>query len=110
LTVTERIESTCGAGERTSRDLTRLRSAAGEAVGSAFYGTMLKMMRNDPFKGKYGHGGRGEEVFAGQLHGIMAEQMGTVMRRGPGEALYKHLARQQQRFSQQGPTMMEVNA
>lgn len=74
-------------------ELTRLHKTAGEVVGSAFFGTLLKMMRNDPLKGRYGHGGRGEEVFAGQLHGLLGERLGTALRRGPGEAVYEHLAR-----------------
>lgn len=80
-------------------DLERLRKTAGEVVGSSFFGTLLKMMRNDPLKGKYGHGGRGEEAFAGQLHGVIAERLGTAMKRGPGEAVYQHLAKQQERAS-----------
>jgi hypothetical protein len=80
-------------------DLERLRKTAGEVVGSSFFGTLLKMMRNDPFKGKYGHGGRGEEAFAGQLHGVIAERLGTAIQRGPGEAVYQHLAKQQERAS-----------
>lgn len=80
-------------------DLERLRTTAGEVVGSAFFGTLLKMMRNDPFKGAYGHGGRGEEAFAGQLDGVIAERLGTAMKRGPGNAVYEHLARQQERLT-----------
>ena len=89
-------------------ELERLRTTAGEVVGSAFFGTLLKMMRNDPFKGKYGHGGRGEEAFAGQLDGMIAERLGTSMQRGPGQAVYEHLARQQQRVTRPRSSSWEV--
>lgn len=87
------------ASAKPTPELERLRTTAGEVVGSAFFGTLLKMMRNDPFKGKYGHGGRGEEAFAGQLHGMIAEQLGSAMQRGPGQAVYEHLAAQQLRVT-----------
>lgn len=76
-------------------DLDRLKEAAGQVVGSVFYGTLLKTMRESELKGPYGHGGRGEEVFAAQLHGILAERMGTETRGGLGEILYRHLSKQQ---------------
>lgn len=93
------LTSTTELSPRIQADLTRLRDAAGRVVGSTFYGTMLKMMRESPLKGEYGHGGRGEEVFAGQLHGIWAEQMGTASTRGLNDALYRHLSQQQLRIS-----------
>jgi len=79
-----------------ARDLHRLKQTAGQVVGNVFFGTLLKMMRESPLKGKYGHGGRGEEVFAGQLHGVLAEKAGTAMKRGLGEVLYERLAHQQE--------------
>lgn len=73
----------------------RLREAAGQVVGSAFYGTIFQMMRENPFKGKFGHGGRGEEVFSAQLHGVLAERMGQARQNNLSDVLYKRLEKQQ---------------
>ena len=78
--------------------LLRLREAAGQVVGSVFYSTMLKTMRESKLEGKYGHGGRGEEVFAAQMHDLLAERMGTAQSGGLAEALYTRLEPQQQRI------------
>lgn len=83
------------ASRAVERDLQRLRETSGKVVGSFFFGTLLKTMRESTLKGPFGHGGRGEEVFAGQLHGLLAERMGEAMNQGPQEALYRSLARQQ---------------
>ena len=82
-------------------DLSRLRRAAGQTVGSFFYGTLLRTMRESSLKGDYGHGGRGEDVFAGQLHNLMAESLGTSPNNDLGEIVYRSLERQQQLISQQ---------
>ena len=52
----------------------RLEQVAKAAVGSVFFAPMLKMARDNPWKGKYGHGGRGEEVFGAQLDMELAER------------------------------------
>jgi len=44
-------------------------------VGETFFGQMLKAMRKTVGKPAYFHGGRGEEVFQGQLDQMLAEQM-----------------------------------
>ena len=75
--------------------LARLREVTGRVVGSVFYGTMLKMMRDSSLKSQIGHGGSGEDAFAGQLDGIWAERLGEASHRGLGEVLYRHLERQQ---------------
>ena len=85
-------------GERPPA-LERLRQVTGQVVGSVFFGTLLKTMRESELKGKYGHGGRGEDVFAAQLHGVLAERMGEASNHGVSEALYRHLARQQSLMS-----------
>jgi Rod binding domain-containing protein len=81
------------------RDLAQLRQATGQVVGSVFFGTLMKTMRDSELKGKYGHGGRGEEVFSAQLHGVLAERMGEASSGGVSTALYKHLERQQRLIS-----------
>jgi hypothetical protein len=73
----------------------KLRDATDAVVGSVFFGTILKAMRNSKLKGEYGHGGRGEEVFGAQLHGVYAERMGGAMQGNLREALLNRLEKQQ---------------
>ena len=56
----------------------RLTKAANEIVGQVFYGTLLRTARSSPLKGKYGHGGRGEEVFQAQLDDVLARGAGRA--------------------------------
>ncbi len=84
-----------------TKGLARLRESSERVVGTVFYGTMLKAMRNSGIQGKYGHGGRGEQAFAGQLDAILAERMGAASKGGLTETLYRHLEKQQQRISTQ---------
>ena len=64
-------------------------------VGSVFYGTLMKTMRESEMKGKYGHGGRGEEAFGAQLDAMLAERAGKGTNGGLAAALYESLERQQ---------------
>ncbi len=86
---------------RVERDLNRLREVTGQVIGSVFFGTLLRTMRESSMKGPYGHGGRGEEVFAAQLHNIYAEQVGTSLRSGVSETIYQRLEHQQELYSAQ---------
>lgn len=100
-------------GQRPSRveqDLSRLKDVAGKIVGSVFYGTMLKAMRESTLNGPYGHGGRGEEAFAPQLHGILAERMGSQTKGGLADALYARLEKQQRLMSNLRPSSQKVPA
>jgi hypothetical protein len=103
MTVTP-TTATANDAARVQREMTRLDDVTGKVVGSVFFGTLLRSMRQSEMKGAYGHGGRGEEVFAGQLHGIYAEQVGRSMRGGLKEALLDRLARQQELMTRQRPT------
>mgnify|MGYP001613282635 CR=1 FL=1 len=78
-----------------SSKLSALREAAGKTVGSAFYGTIFQMMRESPFKTKIGNGGRGEEVFSAQLHGVLAERLGESKQSNLSDVLYRRLEKQQ---------------
>jgi hypothetical protein len=69
----------------------RLRGKIDEFVGIAFYGELLKATRNSSLQGEYGHGGRGEEVFAGQLHMELAQQAGRARRSPLTDAIYRKL-------------------
>ena len=97
-----------GAGQGSR--LQRLDEAAKQIVGSVFYGTMLKTMRESEMRGNFGHGGRGEEVFAAQLDGVIAERAGKASQGGLAEFLYQRLERQQ-RLIDDGTkrTPMKVN-
>lgn len=94
--------STMAANElyTTNSRLRTLRDTAGKAVGSAFYGTIFQMMRQSPFKTDIGHGGRGEEVFSAQLHGIFAERMGECRNHNLSDVLYRRLEKQQRLIDQ----------
>jgi len=86
------------ADTRIKADLARLREATGKIVGSVFFGAMLKSVRESGMKGRYGHGGRGEEVFASQLHGVLAERAGVSAPGGLADALFRRLESQQIRI------------
>ncbi len=92
------------------RDLAALRKTSGQIVGSVFYGTLLKTMRQSVIKGEYGHGGRGEEVFANQLDAILAERMGTAGNSGLANVLYDRLERQQIGMSRASALAQEGSA
>ncbi len=81
------------------RDLQRLRKASAAAVGSVFFGTLLRTMRNSRLKGTFGHGGRGEDVFAAQLDQLLAERIGRATNTGLQEVLFDRLKRQQEVIS-----------
>lgn len=93
------IDQTAATASATKVATKRLRTTTDQVVGSVFYGTMLKTMRAGTMRGKYGHGGRGEEIFSAQLHGILAERIGTSMSGGLGDVLYKALKPQQERIN-----------
>ena len=96
-TAIETVTETAGVVER---DLRRLREGTGKVVGSVFYGAMLKAMRSSSIKGPYGHGGRGEEVFAAQLDARLARRMGEASKGGLAETLYRWLEGQQEKISE----------
>ncbi len=96
-----RVDMSTDASSRVTRDLKRLRETTGKVIGSVFFGTLLKTMRESKLQGPYGHGGRGEQVFAAQLHGLLAERMGRGMTNGLGETIYRSLERQQTLISRQ---------
>ncbi len=61
------------AGEGTKPG--ELREAFDQFVGESFYGMLFKTMRQSVGKSAYFHGGRGEEVFQGQLDQMLSEKM-----------------------------------
>lgn len=99
----EAIKADAPMAPATKADLSQLRETAGQAVGAFFYGTLLRSMRESSFKGEYGHGGRGEEVFSAQLHDQLAERLGAAPGSGLGEIIFRSLEHQQRLFSEQRP-------
>ena len=69
-----------------------LRRKVGEFVGLTFFAPLLKQASDSRLKGKNGHGGRGEEVFRGQLNELLAMRIGESGRFGLVDALVKRLA------------------
>jgi hypothetical protein len=92
--MTSSMSSSTAAAEAVQRAARSelLREKVGEFVGLTFYGTLLQTAQRSPLKGKYGHGGRGEEVFRSQLNLELARQAGRAGRLGIDEAIYKRLA------------------
>jgi len=81
------------AGEIANRGRTQLRKAADEVVGQVFYGTMLRQLRSSTLQGKYGHGGRGEEVFQAQLDQVLANRAGAAQSSDMSDAIVKRYGR-----------------
>lgn len=88
----EMATATTQATKASVKDLDELRQVSTEVLGSVFYGTLMKTMRESTLKGPYGHGGRGEEIFAAQLDGLLAERMGKSQWNGKENFLFEHLA------------------
>lgn len=80
--------------------IAQLRQATDKLVGSLFYGTLLRQMRSSVLKGPYGHGGRGEEIFAAQLDQIFAERMGEARTTNLTDAVVKRYGAKAERMAQ----------
>ena len=93
------VEAISGTSDAVRHDLARLKEASGKIVGRMFFGTLLKTMRESSLGTGMGRGGRGEAVFAAQLHEIYAERMGTAAHGGLKDVLYESLKPQQERIS-----------
>ena len=73
--------------------LAELRIAAEQLVSITFFQTLLQTAHNSSMKGKYGHGGRGEEVFTAQLDGLLAERSTASSGFKLVDEIYERLAR-----------------
>ncbi len=67
----------------------QLVNATRKWVSQTFYGTMLKQMRDSPFKSEMFSGGRGGQSFSAMLDQHLAEHMG----RGSGDKLVRAIVR-----------------
>ena len=70
-----------------------LRRAVDEMIGVTFFGEMLKLARSSAIKGKFGHGGRGEEIFAAQLDQELARRAGQGMQNSLSDVIYNRLVK-----------------
>lgn len=79
---------------RQKADVERgLRKSIDEFVGMVFYGQLLKAMRDSPLKSDIGHGGRGEDIFAGQLDIELSQRIGRAGGFNLSDAIYRRLRR-----------------
>lgn len=83
-----------------------LKEHARKLVSQTFFGTMLKQMRNSPFKSELFEGGRGGQVFTSMFDQHLSEQMAG----GAGEKLVNALVRRLQRIRTQANGGHELNA
>ena len=79
--------------DKRQQRMQELRGMVDEVVGVTFFGQMLKMAQKNPFKASYMQGGRGEEVFRGQLNMELARHAGRGVHTGLSEAIYSQLSR-----------------
>jgi hypothetical protein len=86
-----------------------LRKNVDEFVGMAFYSPMLKTMHNSTIKGDFGHGGRGEEVFQGQLDMELASRAGKATQSSLSEAIYSRMKRVTDAQHGTTPQVAELN-
>lgn len=68
-----------------------MRKEVGEFVGNIFYGTLIRQMQASKFKTKYMDGGRGEEVFQGQMGMELAQRMGRSVSDPVSNKLYESI-------------------
>lgn len=66
------LEARAVSGNKSQADL---KDAFSDFVGQTFYGQMLASLRSTEGKVAYMNGGRGEEIFRGQLDQVIAEKL-----------------------------------
>jgi hypothetical protein len=66
-----------------------LKEAFSDFVGQTFFGQLIASMRKTVGKPAYFHGGRGEEVFQGQLDQMLAERMSDASREQFAEPMFE---------------------
>lgn len=84
-------------------DRQALREGVGEFVGGVFYGALLRQMQNSTLKGKYFHGGRGEDAFQGQLNLELARKLGQAKNNPVADRLLETIER---RLGREGPASL----
>ncbi len=84
-----------------------VRQRVGEVVGDVFYGALLRQVQNSRLKGAYFHGGRGEDVFQGQLNIELARKIGQAGNNPIADRLTKTI---QMRLQRQGHPLSQPEA
>jgi Rod binding domain-containing protein len=77
-------------GEQEHQQLTQ---SARKLVAQTFFGTLLKQMRDSPFKSELFSGGRGGEVFGEMRDQHLAERMADGAGRRLADSIVKHIER-----------------
>lgn len=91
--VTETAEHLAKAERTRQGKLAELRTASEQLVGITFLQTLLKTARSSSLKGEYGHGGRGEEIFAERLDAVFAESTAASPGFGLVDEIYNRMAK-----------------
>jgi Rod binding domain-containing protein len=87
-----------GAVKNAAEDVT-LRREAQRLVSQVFFGTLLKQMRNSPFKSELWSGGRGGEAFGGLYDQHLADRMAKASGKKLVNSIVKSLRRDRARKS-----------
>jgi hypothetical protein len=82
-------DDSTGLLEALGSDKTPLHQAFDQFVGTALYGQMLATMRKSQGKPPYFHGGRGEEIFQGQLDQELVKSMTSAQGGRLAQAMYE---------------------
>jgi hypothetical protein len=91
LAADDHLQASAGRVSQARGD--ELRQLVGEFVGNVFYGTVFRQMQASKLKGKYMHGGRGEEIFQAQLGMELAKRMGRAASDPVANSLYESFRR-----------------
>ena len=86
------VRSLAQADQEQQGKLLEVRRAAEQLVGMTFFQTLLQTADSTALKGKYGHGGRGEEVFKQQMNAIFAERTAASTKFPLVDAVYDKMA------------------
>jgi Rod binding domain-containing protein len=84
---------------KTAASDEQLRSEAQRLVSQVFFGTLLKQMRNSPFKSEMWSGGRGGEAFGGLYDQHLADRMAKASGRKLVNSIVRSLRRDRARNS-----------
>ena len=87
--LTSSVATTAGAARALTASKAPLTEQAQKWVSQTFYGTLLKQMRNSPFRSELVDGGRGGEVFGS----LFDQQLADRMSGGVGGGLVRAIVR-----------------
>lgn len=88
-TVASAQRSADALGSKTDGDDSEVREKFTQFAGQTFYGQLMKAMRSTVDKPAYFHGGRGEEVFQGQLDQVLVDRMSKATASTFAEPMYE---------------------